>query len=101
MTTETTLTDDQIEKSLTAAGVTGYWNPMSRYDVDVVRAVLQSPEIQALKKDAERVEFIEVHYGADIVCFDSGNWEVSSGDMCFGEGLSLRSAIDDAMEQQK
>lgn len=56
-------------------------------------------EIQALREDAERINWIESQYGADIVCMDTEQWEVSSTD-AFGEGLILRDAIDAAMEKQ-
>ena len=91
MTTETLLTDDHI-RSLTEEDVVCFGR-------NIEQAVMQSPEVQAWKRDAERVEFIETLYGADIVCFDSGNWEVSSSDIYFGEGRSLRSAIDAAKDQ--
>ncbi|MCZ4331063.1 hypothetical protein [Castellaniella denitrificans] len=58
MTTETQiLTDEQIAQTLNDAGVTEYADVPLRYDLEIARAieaaVLQSPEIQALRKDAE------------------------------------------------
>lgn len=94
------LTDEQI-RSLGEAWScffqeVGYEDDCIR---DIEQAVLQSKQVQAWKKDAERINWIESQYGADIVCLDTEQWEVSSTD-AFGEGLILRDAIDAAMEKQ-
>ena len=58
MSTETVLTDEQIAQALNLAGATDYADVPLSYDLEIARAieqaVLQSPEVQAWKKDAER-----------------------------------------------
>lgn len=102
MTTETILTDAEVAGILSK--VYGYpaaeVHLSDRYAARAIeQAPLQSPEIQALRKDKERLDFIEAQYGADIVCFESGEWEISSNDI-IGFGSDLRDTIDAAMEQK-
>src|SRR5690625_1085323 len=56
-----------------------------------IEAALQSQD----REDADRLNWIEEQYGADLVCFDSGSWEVSTSGV-YGEGSTLREAIDHA-----
>lgn len=65
------------------------------------QAALASPEVKALRKDAERLSFIEDEGGADIVRLSSDEWEVSGIEEIYGTGHTLRQAIDAAMEKQK
>lgn len=60
------------------------------------QAVLQSPEIQALRKDAERLDWIEANHGCNITEFVGGIWEVDVPDGPFGVRNSMREAIDHA-----
>src|SRR5690625_4097960 len=57
MATETILTDNQICKTLIDAGILLVPQEITGYDIEIARAieqaVLQSPEIQSLRKDAE------------------------------------------------
>lgn len=56
--TTTVLTDEQIAQALNLSGVTDYSDVPLSYDLEVARAieqaVLQSEQVQAWKKDAER-----------------------------------------------
>lgn len=96
MTKETALTDADIKAAHDSLNYT-YTYP--EFAPTIEQAVLQSPEVQALRKDKERLDFIEEQYGADIVCFESGEWEISSNDI-IGFGSDLRDTIDSAMERQ-
>lgn len=55
--TTTVLTDEQIAQALNLSGATDYADVPLSYDLEIARAieqaVLQSPEVQALRKDAE------------------------------------------------
>lgn len=88
--TTTILTDDQIENEFIEHG----WSFGGKADmyVEVARAVeqavLQSPEVQAWRKDAERYRW----------WCDTGN-DISSGDT-FGGKTTIDAAIDAAMEKQ-
>lgn len=57
MTNKTVLSDEQIGKALHDAGILDLECVALRYDLDIARAteqaVLQSPEVQAWKRDAE------------------------------------------------
>lgn len=63
MTTETMLTDDEISKTLVGAGILLVPQEITGYDIVIARAieqaVLQSPEVQALKRDKERLTWLE------------------------------------------
>lgn len=70
MTTEPQiLTDEQIAQTLNDVGVTEYADVPLRYDLEIAhaikQAILQSPEIQALRKDAERYRAIRAASGSD------------------------------------
>lgn len=94
----TILTDEAIEQGREATFSTN--NPFCPCDSKTMRkaarwaeqAVLQSPEIQALRKDAERYRWLRSDDSADIVdCLDF------SGVV---DGQELDAAIDAAMEKQ-
>lgn len=99
MTTETILTNDQIEDIILGvawpnAEIMEFAELVSRA---IEQAVLQSPEVQALRKDAERYRWLrDPCSGAEHAIF------YSRGD--YGKGLMsgamLDAAIDAAMEQQ-
>ena len=60
----------------------------------IEQAVLQSPEVQALKRDKERLDWLAV--------VDNRIGNVQLPKACVERNLhSLRDAIDDAMEQNK
>lgn len=54
MTTETVLKDDEIDRLRRQAPETEWGYDLNGFARDIERAVLQSPEVQAWKKDAER-----------------------------------------------
>ena len=101
MTTETTiLTDEQIAQVLNDAGVTEYADVPLRYDLEVARAieqaVLQSPEVQAWKMDAERYRHLRDE--AELCPHDIFNaWWLSD----HGNPQTLDAAIDTAMQEKK
>ena len=65
----TVLTDEQIAQTLNDAGVTEYADVPLRYDLEIARAieqaVLQSPEVQALRKDAQRYRWLKANIQDD------------------------------------
>jgi hypothetical protein len=66
------------------------------------QAALKSPEVEALRKDSQRLSAIESDEGADIIRLSSDEWEVSGyAKDLYGTGRTLREAIDAAMEKQK
>ena len=101
MTTDTVLTDEQKAQFVT--DITEYGTdfvaPLLAVVESIEQAVLQSPEIQALRKKAAMVDYLEQHGGADISVLTSGEWEVCGGEI-YGVGASLAEAFDTAMEQK-
>src|SRR5690606_1322981 len=97
MSTETVLTGDKIsdlgEQLMYADG----WSLSFARAIE--KAVLQSPEIQELRKDARRLDFIESEGAADVYQSEDADWIVDTGGQ-FGIGGDLREAIDAAMEKQ-
>jgi hypothetical protein len=105
MTTETmpaVLTDEQIRQIALDAGCSPVFDDGALvYQLcrDVEQAVLQSPEIQTLRKKAAMIDFLEQHQGADISVLMGGEWEVCGSEI-YGTGASLSEAFDAAMEQK-
>lgn len=107
--TTTILTDEQIVQALNLAGVTDYADLPLSYDLEIARtieqAVLQSEQVQAWKKDAERLRYI-----LDRVCmiqaasygckFEILNLPPHFGDCEPDPVPPFLSAIDAAMEKQ-
>lgn len=96
MTTETVLTDKEIIKTLVDAGIL-YAQDITAYDIANTRAieqaVLQSEQVQAWKRDAERLDWL-----ADP---KNSIGDVQLPTVCVKRNPhSLRDAIDAAMEQQ-
>lgn len=64
------------------------------------QAALQSPEVEALRKDSQRLSAIESDEGADIIRLSSDEWEVSGyAKDLYGTGRTLREAIDNAIKE--
>ena len=101
MSTDTVLTDEQIGDLYLDWHCFFQDNPGSAGLCirAIEQAVLQSPEVQAWKRDAERIQFFESQCGGDWLKLEVGNWIVDTGSR-FGMGEGLRSAIDAAMEKQ-
>src|SRR5690554_63302 len=98
MTTETILTDDQKAQFVT--DITDYGTdfvaPLFATVESIEQAVLQSPEVQAWKRDAERMEW---YFGSA----DKSPWMPEYMRGC-NDGWSVdqwRMSIDAAMEKQK
>lgn len=102
MTTETVLTDKEISKTLVDAGILYATQDVTAYDITIARAiqqaVLQSPEIQALRKDADRYRWLrtqcEKPIGGLTIC------EVGMFDLKPWSGDDPDHYIDAAMETQ-
>lgn len=100
MTTELhILTDEQITQALNDAGVTEYADVPLRYDLEVARAieqaVLQSPEMQAMRMDADRYRHLRDQ--GELEPHDIFNaWWLSEN----GYPQTLDAAIDAAMERK-
>lgn len=78
MSTDTVLTDKQILDPLKPLGIKGFRETALSAGRAIGQAVLQSPEVQAWKKDAERYRFMR----------------------SVENGAVLEAAIDAAMEKQ-
>ena len=66
------------------------------------QAALESPEVEALRKDSQRLSAIESDEGADIIRLSSDEWEVSGYvKELYGTGRTLREAIDNAIKEVK
>uniref|UniRef100_UPI003340C7CC hypothetical protein n=1 Tax=Castellaniella defragrans TaxID=75697 RepID=UPI003340C7CC len=88
MTTETILTDAQIAEMADDGVFLGTTKEISRA---IEAAILHSPEIQALRKDAERLDWLADRENA------VGNVQLQSA--CVLQNLGdMRAAIDAAME---
>lgn len=106
--TTTVLTDEQIAQALNLSGATDYADVPLSYDLEIARAieqaVLQSPEVQALRKDAERYRFMR-HPDTGPAKLDSlHNWVNDDCNPPYRElkyGDDLDAAIDTAMQEQK
>jgi hypothetical protein len=97
MSNETVLTDEQIEDAAWDNRMENSRAEISatafKYARAIEQAVLKSPEIQALRKDAERLDWLADPNNS------IGNVQLPTE--CVTENLhSLRAAIDDAMEKQ-
>lgn len=75
--TTTVLTDEQIAQALNLAGATDYADVPLSYDLEIARAieqaVLQSPEVQAWRRDAEAFRLMvsfRLTVKVDEVCSD-------------------------------
>lgn len=90
MKSETVLTDDEILNEWDSAEC------IFDFGRAIEQAVLQSDEVQDIKKDRSFIDWIDENFGVDIVCLDSGEWEVSGIDI-YGSGSTLRDAIDAAI----
>lgn len=89
MTTETILTDFQLIE------ICQKYGPLENMDLSraIEQAVLQSPEVQALKRDKERMDWLADPKNS------IGNVQLPID--CVKNNLhSLRGAIDEAMEQK-
>lgn len=100
MTTETILTDREISQVLSQKHLLACPDNITAYDVaaarEIEQAVLQSPEVQAWKRDAERYRWIERQSDAWAVL--GAAYDLSSE----YDGVSnLSESIDAAMEKQK
>lgn len=95
MNTETILTHDQIRAAIDEAGPDNYFG-LSRA---IEQAVLQSSDVQALRKDAERYRWLrgqcETLLGGLTIC------EVGLFELKPWSGVDPDRNIDAAMEQQK
>ena len=85
----TVLTDEQIEHWFGAATE----GSLIAFARAIEQAVLQSPEVQAWKKDAERLDWLADPNNS------IGNVQLPT-ECVIGNAHSLRAAIDDAMERQ-
>jgi len=83
MTTETVLTDAEIEACRIAGG--GIVEEFARA---IERAVLQSPEVQKMRRDADFWRFLIDNYA-------------EYGTVGFIDGAALKVAIDAAMEKKE
>src|SRR5690554_2439219 len=111
MTTETILTDDEICKTLVDAGILLVPQEITGYDIVIARAieqaVLQSPEIQALRKDAERYRWLRrgaIEDAAVVQGLGAMDYGLSVVVSTYSEEIvaeELDEVIDAAMEQQK
>lgn len=101
--TATILTDEQVESALISAGYVRAdfkLTPQALANSRAIeQAVLQSPEVQAWKKKAAMIDFLQQHHGADISILLGGEWEVCGSDI-YGIGATLAEAFDVAMEKQ-
>ena len=100
MTTETILADKEISKTLVDAGILSATQDVTAYDIAIAsaieQAVLQSEQVQAWKRDAERMEW---YFGSA----DKTPWMPKYMRGC-NEGWSVdqwRISIDAEMEKQK
>lgn len=108
MSTDTVLTDEQKDRFVSdiCEYGTGFVAPLYSVVEAIEQAVLQSPEIQALRKDAERLRYI-----LDRVCmiqaasygckFEILNLPPHFGDCEPDPVAPFLSAIDAAMQEQK
>lgn len=97
MTTETVLTDDEIHAMY--SGTTGHRSippVVLKFARAIEQAVLQSPGVQAWKKDAERYRWLRDICG--IVEYKQAFGSIGSGMIPSGKRLDV--AIDAAMEKQ-
>lgn len=92
MTTETVLTDDEIY----SLGVSHDVNGPYSFARAIEQAVLQSPEIQAMRMDAERYRWLRDICG--IVEYKQAFGSIGSG--MIPSGKRLDAAIDAAMEKK-
>lgn len=98
--TNTVLTEEQIDAILASPGDMRWViaTKKERYVLFariIEQAVLQSPKIQALKKDAERLNWIEEQFGAEIGCGGRNEWWVDWSEG-YVEATSMIDAIDAA-----
>lgn len=111
MTTETILADEQINEAwsnnLTGMFMSG--DQMRKFARAIEQAVLQSPEIEALRKDAARLQYLidqkafvktDPDNVGDVFWLEFPcEWE-GQGGVQIGMYPTPRAAIDAAMEQQ-
>lgn len=118
MTTETILTDREISQVLSQKHLLACPDNITAYDVaaarEIEQAVLQSEQVQAWKRDAERIEWLEeqtkksytgisfdyYRHVEDGYVLDHG-YRFMRRHFASGFKDSLRKAIDAAMEKQK
>lgn len=99
MTTETVLTDARIMEMAEDGVFLGNVKEITRA---IEQAVLQSPEIQALRKDAERLDWMaNVAHCADWVEDEPTKRVIRADDGAEFQGDTWRAAIDAAMEKQQ
>lgn len=106
MTTETKILTDEFISALwdeIHAPFSRETFRMSHHDFarHIEAAVLQSPEIQALRKDAERLDWMDnVAHCADWVEDEPTKRVIRADDGAEFQGDTWRAAIDTAMEQK-
>lgn len=111
MTTETILTDREISQVLSQKHLLACPDNITAYDVaaarEIEQAVLQSPEVQAMREDAERyrrlrwgdIEDVAVVQGLDATDYGSSAVVSTYSEELVAEELD--EVIDAAMEKQK